>query len=198
MRKTFILSLIFFAAFFASCSKTATATGGEFRVHGTTSNPRLEGACIYLIALDASIRDSVGIDSTFIKDGKFEISTTKSMMGILRVDYHHRYNIEDLLVVEEAGDLYANIDSVSSAHGTPNNDALQRWKNVNAVYRTKNATMAVNYTAARTAKDSVTMNKIKSRVDSLYLDFKQQTYKIADGLDDGPLKEFFYKMYPNR
>lgn len=165
-------------------------------IHGTVSDPALEGKCIYLIALDKSIRDSVGIDSTFIKDGKFEISTPKHMMGIVRLDYHFRCGTEDLLVVEEPGDVYVHIDSVSSGRGTKHNDILQGWKEL--TFKTQSIRLPImkKYSEAHNAGDSATEKVLLAKSDSLLLDYLRQTRTMAEKCDEGPLRDFLLERIP--
>lgn len=44
------------------------------------------------------------------------------------MDRKVRYGTQDLLIVTEPGEISVVIDSVSSGRGTPQNDALQAWK----------------------------------------------------------------------
>ena len=70
------------------------------------------------------------IDSMQVKDGMFSFEglVDTSEIRILRTRPILRFKVQELLIVMEQGTLTVQLDSVSSAHGTPQNDALQQWK----------------------------------------------------------------------
>ena len=192
MKKILYFTLTLLTLVLAGCKEDA----GECRIHGTLPDDKYDGKCIYLIALDKTIRDSVGIDSCFVKDRKFEITTRKNMMGIIRMDYHFRFGLQDLLVVEEPGDLYVTIDSVSSGHGTKNNDVLQNWKQMTEVHNKQYGQLISMYQNAHFSGDSLRANSVKAHADSVHHAYKDATRKMAAGLSDGPLKDFLGGMFP--
>ncbi len=49
-------------------------------------------------------------------------------MRVLRLRHLLRIYIQELLVVTEPGTIHVKADSVGSVTGTPQNDALQKWK----------------------------------------------------------------------
>ncbi|MBQ6965484.1 MAG: DUF4369 domain-containing protein [Bacteroidaceae bacterium] len=192
MKSHFMMCLALLILALASCEHDDKVC----RIHGTLPDDKYNDKCIYLIAMDKTIRDSVGIDSCFVKDRKFEITTTKHMMGILRMDYHFRFGLQDLLVVEEPGDVYVTIDSVSSAHGTPNNEVLQQWKQLTEVHNKQYRQLISFYQDAHFGGDSLRANTIKAYADSVHHAYKEQTRKMAAGLPEGPLKDFLGGMFP--
>lgn len=183
---------------FAFTVLTMVSCGQEklCRIHGTVSNPDLNDACIYLIAFDKSIRDSVGVDSAFIKDGKFEITTPKNMIGILRMDYHHRYGTEELLVVEEPGDVYVHIDSVSYGKGTKHNDIIQEWKDLTSKASfARSPLLKMSYQARHSDNPSAEF-PLRAKADSLFIEYMHQTRALAEKCDEGPLREFLIGRIP--
>lgn len=193
MNKITLFVLVLAAALFSSCAKNG---GDECRIHGETSNPNLDDKCVYLIAFDKSIRDSVGIDSAFIKDGKFEISTKKNMIGILRMDYRSRYGVEELLVVEEPGDVYVHIDSVSYGRGTKHNDIIQEWKDLTSKMSMMRTPLLKRSYEARHSDNPVLEFKLRATADSLFIDYMQQTRELAGKCDEGPLRQFLLGRIP--
>ena len=193
MRKTVLLCLAAILIMVSACD------GGSkvCRIHGTVNNPNLEDACIYLIAFDKAIRDSVGIDSAFIKDGKFEISTKKNMVGILRMDYRYRYGIEELLVVEEPGDVYVTIDSISSGHGTKHNDIIQRWKELTSAAASKRLPMLKGSYKARQQNDPAQEYRLRAISDSIFVEYMNQTKDLIKECDKGPLQTFLKSRIPS-
>ena len=75
----YILYTLIFMAFLASCSQTSK----ECRIHGVMQDKSRDGKTIYLVPMENSTKDNV--DSTIIKDGKFEFVTQKHIMAIVRV-----------------------------------------------------------------------------------------------------------------
>lgn len=193
MKKLILFAIV--ALSVISCSKNS---GGLCNIHGTVSNPELEGKCIYLIAFDKSIRDSVGIDSAFIKDGKFEIQTPKNMIGILRMDYRYRYGTEELLVVEEPGDVFVHIDTISYGKGTKNNDIIQEWKDLTTKMHTARTPMLKKSYEARHAGDQTTEFSLRAKADSLFLDYMKQTRGLAEKSGKGPLHDFLLDRIPSQ
>ncbi len=191
MKKISILFLLSLTVMLSGCGRDT-----ECRVHGVMPNDSYEGKYIYMIALDKSIRDSVGVDSCMVKDRKFEMTTRKNMMAIIRMDWHFRYGLQDLLVVEEPGDIYVTIDSVSSVKGTVNNDALDSWKRVTEVHNMQyRELMRISRKAAVTG-DTATANSVKMRADSIHTVYKNRTRTMAAELSEGPLKDFLSTMFP--
>lgn len=128
MRKLlyFIIALVGLGAL--SCSESHD----EYLVKGTTSQSRLNGHRVFLVPYGSpTIEDSIGVDSTVIKDGKFEFHGHKGeFLARVTVDRKVRYGTQDLLIVTEPGEINVVIDSISNGGGTPQNEALQKWKDL--------------------------------------------------------------------
>lgn len=114
------------------CSGIVCCTGNkdEYIIKGSTSQSRLDGERVFLVPYGTkSFEDSIGVDSTVIKNGKFEFRGHKGeFLARVTVDRHVRYGTQDLLIITEPGEITVVIDSVSSGKGTPQNDLLQAWK----------------------------------------------------------------------
>ena len=104
----------------------------EYIIKGTTSQTRLNGKKVFLSPFGKpGIRDSIGVDSAFTKDGKFEIRGNRGkFLARVTIEINERFGTQDLLVVTEPGVINVVIDSVSSGNGTPQNDLLQQWKDL--------------------------------------------------------------------
>lgn len=102
----------------------------EYVVKGSTSQSRLEGERVFLVPYGSpTIEDSIGVDSTVVRNGKFEFRGRKGeFLARVTMDKRVRYGTQDLLIVTEPGEITVIIDSVSSGKGTPQNDVLQAWK----------------------------------------------------------------------
>lgn len=111
---------------YAGCAKKNTKN--ECRIHGIVTDKSKEGKKIFLVPLTGA-QDAAHVDSTVITGGKFEFTADTAEMKVIRLDYHFRDNVQELLVVSEPGDVYVTISSNSTTSGTPQNDSLQVWKN---------------------------------------------------------------------
>lgn len=126
MKKLLYLIIAVLCIGTACCSESKE----EYVIKGTTSQSRLNGKKVFLSPYGKpGIRDSIGVDSAFIKDGKFEIRGHRGkFLARVTIEINERFGTQDLLVVTEPGVINVVIDSVSSGHGTPQNDLLQAWK----------------------------------------------------------------------
>ena len=192
MKKLF--GLILLAGVLAGCNQK-TAMSGECVIKGTVSDPSLDGKRIYLVPLEGP-DEAAYVDSFDIKDGKFEFHKDTVMMAKILMDYRYRYDKQVLLVVTEPGILEVHIDSVSSAKGTPQNDLLQNWKDITEVHNSQMREMSLHLNEARKRGDSLRMKSLKTRMDSIYVVYKQTTRKLAKEMDDCVLKNFLDKMFP--
>lgn len=193
MKKFLLLLLLAVSFVFTACQKSDVC-----HIDGTVPNAKYNGKYIFLIAENSSIREKVGVDSAKIVNGKFTIDTKKNMLCILRLDWRYRYGLQDLLVVVEPGDVKCTIDSVSSAVGTPNNDQLQKWKEMTEIHMKQYGQLISMYQKAHFSGDTALAAKIKVHADSIHGSYKYKTHKIADACSDGPLKEYLYKLYPDK
>ncbi len=126
MKKLFYLLLAFVCAGVVCC----TDNKNEYIIKGSTSQTRLDGERVFLVPYGTkAYEDSIGVDSTVIKNGKFEFRGHKGeFLARVTVDRRVRYGTQDLLIVTEPGEITVVIDSLSSGKGTPQNDLLQAWK----------------------------------------------------------------------
>ena len=128
MRKLFYLLLALVCAGVTCC----TGNKDEYVIKGSTSQSRLDGHWVFLVPYGTkAYEDSIGVDSVVIKNGKFEFRGHKGeFLARVTMDRRVRYGTQDLLIVTEPGEITVVIDSVSSGHGTPQNEALQSWKSL--------------------------------------------------------------------
>lgn len=97
----------------------------EYWIKGTLSSNQYDGEWIYLVPM----HNAPGrVDSTRITDGTFSFRGKGEEMRVLRVRPVLRFRIQELLVITEPGTIVVRADSTGSVTGTPQNDALQAWK----------------------------------------------------------------------
>lgn len=182
MRKTFLLSTVLSITvmMLCNCGGAGSDATGKCRIHGTIPG-QYNGKRIFLVPLTGP-QTAEYVDSIEIKDGKFEFATDTVMMAKILVDYHYRLGVQPLLVVTEPGDVKVEIGSHSHATGTPLNDSLEKWKV---------ATEAHN-------QGMLTMNKgnQKAKADSIHLDYKMYTRRMAANTKGTVLGDFLESLYP--
>lgn len=122
MRKIIpLITVLFFLC--GSCKKPPV-----FRIEGKVPDKVFSGSKVYLVALDAPLTRKV--DSTVVENGSFSFETEADSFSvrILRIPAKFPDIVEDLVVIAEAGTVYAVLDSISHGHGTRLNNILQDWK----------------------------------------------------------------------
>lgn len=159
----------------------------HFKIQGTLSNKENDGEWVYLVPLEKHKPSDV--DSTLIKEGTFTFEGNLERLVILRVRLLLRMQLQEILVVTEPGIIDVKIGPHSSASGTPQNNALQMWKenkenSMNAIIQIRKKLHSCS------AEDSVDLNLeldvIKTTIDNL-------NYKILKDMGDNTLGRFIYK-----
>ena len=93
----------------------------EFVVEGTLPADRYEGAWLYMVPMRGP--EPKPVDSVAVaRDGSFRFRGNVEQVAVLRLDWHVRYGIQELLVVTEPGVTRVRLDSISSCatmEGTP-------------------------------------------------------------------------------
>ena len=186
-----ILSAAICTLAMASCT-----VNDECRIHGTLSSDKYNGVRIFLVPTEHA--DSIGVDSTVIKDCHFEFVTSKRIVADIRLDYHHRFGIQNLLVVTEPGDVNVSIGEQSHSSGTAQNDSLEAWKKSTELYHRTSGSLNKAAYAARNAGDTTSYNDIKQQAKNAYNDYRMRTQQMADNVGEGPLHDFIYKMFPKK
>ena len=100
----------------------------EFVVEGTLPADRYEGAWLYMVPMRGP--EPKPVDSVQVaRDGFFRFTGNVEQVAVLRLDWHIRYNVQELLVVTEPGVTRVKLDSISClVEGTPQNQLFQKWK----------------------------------------------------------------------
>ena len=120
------MKYLFIGVFTLLCLFACQSNDSKYIIEGTLPTAQQDGEWIYLAPMEnASIEN---IDSTRIENARFTFQGTGEEMKVLRMRILLRLKFQELLVVTEPGVTSVRIDSISSASGTPQNDALQHWK----------------------------------------------------------------------
>lgn len=166
----------------ASC-----APKNQFRIHGYVSNPDLDGACIFLVPATEPVHEPSkdNLDSTFIKNQKFEFKGEVERLGDLRIEAMKRIGTQNLLVVTEPGDIYVTIGAKSTGYGTRQNDSLNVWKELTEEAHRMTLTML--------------QAGCSEEADSTHEAYKLRTQTMAHSLgDESTLGSFLLGLYPEK
>ena len=87
----------------AGCSSSTGQADGKCHITGTANNI-LNGKKIFLVPMNRPATMET-VDSVVIKKGTFEFTSDVNEIKVIRVDYHFRSDVQDLLVVSEPGVL---------------------------------------------------------------------------------------------
>ncbi len=147
-------------------------------ISGFAPDSLMEGQQVFLVPFYNATRANV--DSTVVKDGKFEFYSDTLMMAKILTAFRLQLDVQPLLVVVEQGDVEVTIASVSSGRGTPQNDSLQSWKELTERYHTEDA-------ALRSANDT-------AKADSVRMAYFNRTKQMAGNLKQGVLHDFLMSM----
>lgn len=126
MKKSFLILSLLTAALLCSCNKSG------YHISGTVTDPSLEGAIVFLVPVTELVHlpEKDNLDSTFIKNGRFEFKGTKERLVDVRIEKFKRMNVQNLLLVTEPGEISVVLGPRSYSAGTPQNDSLQVWKDL--------------------------------------------------------------------
>ena len=167
-----------------------TATKEICRIHGTMESSRWDGKKIFLVPM-FGLQDAAHVDSVVIKDGKFEFTADTTEMKVIRVDYHYRDGVQDLLVVSEPGDIKVTVGANSISGGTPQNDSLQVWKD--QIMKFNSAYNQLCMQARQEGSDQLLMTKGKEIQNQL----KEYNIAFLKRQPAGVFKNFLQTMYPS-
>ena len=190
--KNIIITIGLFSAMgcmvMSSCS---SETVKKSRIHGTMESANWDGKKIYLVPMFGHV-DAAYVDSTIIKNRKFEFATDSCEMKRITVEVTARYGTQDLLVVTEPGDIQVSIGKNSRAGGTPENDSLQVWKDQLMKY-----SAALNLLSKQEKYVNDT-SLLKSKRKAIISQITSYTEQMKKRMSSGPFKTFLEKMYPSK
>lgn len=158
------------------------------RIHGKMESGRWDGKKIFLVPM-FGLQDAAHVDSVVIKDGTFEFAVDTVEMKVIRVDYHYRDGVQDLLVVSEPGDIEVTIGANSITSGTPQNDSLQVWKDQMMKFNRDYAELRMR--AKQAGSDQILMTEGKE-VQKEFVKFNKD---FSARMTPGVFKDFLKRMY---
>lgn len=191
-----ILFPVAIAAMMMACGN---ASNKDFTIEGTVTQARLEGQKIFLVPMDDSIKKEIGVDSTVIKDMKFQFKGNKEFVGDIRLDWRVRMGTQNLFVITEPGTITVKIDSNSIGGGTPQNEALQQWKDL-TIKRNKAAMFQGRHVRYLLSQgDTAYAHRLQDSIKTYIENYREESRQMAKRFDEGStFREFIYKMCPER
>lgn len=173
---------------------TVHSSADEYRIHGTINSDAYEGVRIFLVPLHDQSREVV--DSVEIHDRQFTFRGTNHWMAVVRLDSRYRYGTQELLVATEPGDIYVQVDSISTGGGTPQNDSLEVWKGLTQEWQYGLSLLAREAKEAASRGDTVRVAAVRQRQAEATQRYKEATQRMATQLGEGILHDFLLQRYP--
>lgn len=193
MKHFSILFVLLAIVTFVSCDNK----GEKFVVKGTTSQSRLNGERVFLVPFGGkNVEDSIGVDSVVVKDNKFEFTGHGEYMARITMDKRVRYGTQDLLIVTEAGgEVKVVLDSISHGGGTPQNEALEQWKNLKTMHDQIAGPQVVRLVNMRRDGDSISAKALADSLEVFNKQYLEQVHAITKVLGKGTLYDFLTGRY---
>lgn len=197
------LSLIF-ACCLSIIAFSCTKSQDEWVVKGSTSLERLNGQQVFIVPCNPSsmtfsskhYEDSIGVDSVYIENGQFEFRGKGEFLARITVDKMVRYGTQDLMIVTEPGyTITVEIDSVSHGGGSPQNEALEKWKTMKIAHDAITGPKVQQAYHLRHLGDSATAQAISDSLKIFNEQFRQEVLDIAKILGKGTAYDVLMNRY---
>lgn len=176
------------------CESTPKTITGKCHIIGTI-NSKCNGKKIFLVPMTRPATMET-VDSMVVENGHFEFSADTCDLRVIRIDYHFRMGLQDLLVVTEPGDLEVYIDSISSCKGTPQNDSLQAWKEITERYNMECAPFRIVGQNAEKEGNMTVAETMKVKLDSLQSKYRKTSHAMGENMEGTCLGDFLLKQFP--
>ncbi len=175
-----LLLLIFF-----SCNSKS-----NFIISGQLPDKTYDGEKIYLVPIENAVKERV--DSAVIRNGifRFEGQVVTPEIYVIRAKPVLRFNLEELLVVREPGELSVSLDKRSSVRGTALNDSLQYWKERKMRFDFVNAELVKQF---RDANDSLKLD-LKQKAEMLGRDATNFHFSFVKNNKENIVGQFVQKI----
>ena len=176
------------------CKSEKRIVNGKCHIMGTI-NPKFNGKKIFLVPMTRPATIET-VDSMVVADGKFEFTADTCDLRVIRVDYHFRAGVQDLLIVTEPGDVQVVIDSISSCKGTPQNDSLQAWKERTERFKMECQPFMIDGRNAEKKGDITTAEAMKAKLESMRRDYRRASNALGESMKGTSLGDFLLKQFP--
>lgn len=195
MKKKLLTSAILLMALaLTGCSSETKMPTGKCHIMGTI-NPKFNGKKIFLVPITRPATMET-VDSMVVKNGKFEFTADTCDLRSIRMDYHFRIGVQELLVVTEPGNVEVTIDSISYGKGTPQNDSLQAWKERTERFNKECMPFRIDGRNAEKAGNTALAETMKAKLDSMRRDYRRASHEMGESMKGTSLGDFLIKQFP--
>lgn len=194
MKKLMMGMVLLMALVMAGCDSTTKPITGKCHIMGTI-NPKFNGKKIFLVPMTRPATAET-VDSMVVENGRFEFTADTCDLRVIRMDYHFRMGVQDLLVVTEPGNVEVTIDSISSCKGTPQNDSLQAWKERTERFNKECRPFMIEGRNAEKAGNTATAETMKAKLDSMRRDYRRASHEMGVSMEGTSLGDFLVKQFP--
>ncbi len=169
MKHVFFLAI---AVLLVSCSKDKTYTidgavyaGGNF-----------EGEMVYLVPFFSDT--NLPSDSATIQNSRFhfEGEVDESQVYVLRFRPMMELFLDKLVIIKEPGRIWTVLNRPSTAEGTPLNDSLQAWREVQVGVNQQLSALS----KAMKRADIIEYEQMRAKIDSIKTDFDRYNRAVVE------------------
>ena len=175
---------------FAVCLMACTNRSSV--IEGRLPNDSYNNEWVYWVPMKGASAKTV--DSTRIHKNVFHLAISahnRNRTGIVRVRPPLRLALQDILVFTEAGTVQVQLDSVSSAAGTPLNEVLQNWKDKKQTYD-KEIYALKRKLRTTDPKDEA---EIKKEIENVSAAYHKDVYQIIAENKANEIGKFLYSLH---
>lgn len=184
-----LVALVISLLVLVSCNQKSNQ---KFVITGTLPSPNYDGEWLYLVPAEGPHPREV--DSIQILNSQFRFEGNKEQMSILRTRFLLRFKVQELLVITEPGNIQVVLDSVSNAKGTPQNEALQKWKEHLELYKHTGYNLFQEKQRSIKAGNSQDSLHYSTLLDSLELENQNFNYQCLVEQGNNTFGDFIFRL----
>jgi hypothetical protein len=170
---------------------TTACTSRHTVIEGTLPNENYHDEWVYWVPYkDAS---SKTVDSARINKDVFKITiadNNRNKMGFVRLRPLLRFEIQEVIVYTEVGTTRLQLDSISSASGTPLNDVLQNWKDNKQKYDREIAALY-----RKLHNDDTTEEEINKAIENALATYRNYVCQIVLANKNNDAGKFIFSLH---
>jgi len=163
----------------------------NYFIKGKLPSEKYSGQYMFIVPLNNPTPDRV--DSAMIEGDSFALKgyLPTPEIFIMRTAPRYRLDLQELLVVLEAGNINVYMGAPSWSKGTSLNDSIQKWKSFKMNYDSIHYTLRKQY---KSESDTIVKVKIKNQVDSLTTNYNHFNYIFVKCNKDNVVGQLVQKM----
>lgn len=196
MQNPFMKRNYLYLAFIAILLFQCTSIPENSIINGKLDNSKYDGEYIYLVPFKNSKKELV--DSTIVREGKFSFKgkVRNPEIFVVRTRHKLRFELQDLLIVKEPGEIFINLSHNSSAYGTALNDSLQKWKENKMEFDNQIRITSNKY---RATEDTLIKKELRLKLDSIKSESKSYHKTFINNNINNKVGDLVQNLlYPNQ